>query len=113
LSSWVRVKARTYANGKGGPNTVDRSSHELRPVVIRHEWRSGPLLAVHVYNVAGEEPIVGVLDYGDPGGGFWVLEPLVVDMVCPGTAEKILEGPVVWWKFVFLQDVIGDNARFS
>jgi hypothetical protein len=62
--------------GKSGRDAMGCSSHELRPVVVRHERRSGPLLAVHVYDVAGEEAIVGVLDDGDPRGGFWVLEPL-------------------------------------
>jgi hypothetical protein len=45
----------------------------LRPEIVGHELRAGPVLAVHIGSLAREETVVGVLDDGKPGGGFGVL----------------------------------------
>jgi hypothetical protein len=52
------------------------ASDELRPIVIRREIRPRPLLAIRVRARPGEEAVLRVLEDGDPGGGFGVLEPL-------------------------------------
>lgn len=55
----------------------------FRPVVVRREVGSGPLLAVGVFARAREEAVLGVLEDGDPRGGFGVLEPLGLRQRCP------------------------------
>lgn len=44
-----------------------KRSDKLWPVIIWHQIRTGPFLAIHVDARTSEEAILGMLEDGDPG----------------------------------------------
>lgn len=88
-------------------------SNKLWPVIIWHQIWSCPLLAIRIRAFASEEAVLRLFENGEPGRGFRVLEPLVVDMICPRASEKVLQCAIVRRKLVFGQNVVRDDSSLA
>lgn len=75
----LRGHGRVWTSHReGGCERLRLDSDELGPVVVGHDARASPFLAVDIGASACKEAIVSMLEDRDPGRRFWVLEPLQV-----------------------------------
>lgn len=86
----VQQKSRDTATFVADPTTREgcrqawASSYELGPVIVWHQAGTGPVLAVGICTLAGEESVLSMLENGNPRRGFRVLDPLEnLLMGCP------------------------------